>query len=319
MNIKASSSGTWSKMGTPAILAALLLAAAPSVALAQPAPPPAPSEANPPSPSPSPPANRVPLEKLMGRQVFVQIGSEGTVGKLVELSDTSAVIEKDGGERVTLARDQITASSGRFEQLHPVFSWLPSSPDRGESADDEHDWHDTLLASRPRRVFGIGSAMGGGFAVTTVTSSSRSDSALGPALLLPTLEMQFFLSSGPSIDITMPITNMILVSTALEGVVVTADVFFNVNSGKGSTRLVAGPGVGFTVVKLDRGSAGSFRLPAQLGFEVLNKKQSFGFKLLARPWFEFASGSNASAIGGGMLGMIAFSGYATSKGGGGAP
>ncbi len=312
MNIKASSVCTWWKVGTAAILAALVLTAAPGVALSQPAPPAASSEATPPLSPSSPPANRVPLEKLLGRQVLVKIGSQETVGKLVELSDTSAVIEKDRGERVTLERDRIMAARGRFSQPSPARSWQPSSPDGEGSATDENDWHDTLFDSRPKRVFGIGTAVGGGFAATTVTSSSRSDSSLGPALLLPTLELQFFTSGGSSIDITMPLTNMILVSNALEGVVVTADVFFNFNVGKGSTRLVIGPGVGFSIVAVDRGSAGSFRLPAELGFEVLNKKQSFGFKLLARPWFEIASGSRASATGGGLLGALVFSGYATS-------
>ena len=298
-----------------AILAALVLTAAPGVALGQSAPPPASSEAiTPPVPPPSPPANRVPLEKLLGRQALVQIGSQETVGKLVELSDTSAVIEKDRGERVTLERDQITAARGRFSQPSPARSVQPSSPGDDGRATDENDWHDTLLDSRPKRVFGFGTAVGGGFAATTVTSSSRSASSVGPALLLPTLEMQIFTSGGSSFDITIPITNMILVSNALEGVVVSADVMFNANSGKGSTRLVIGPGLGFSIVAVDHGTAGSFRIPAQLGFEVLNKRQSFGFKLLARPWLELASGSEASAVGGGMLGVLVFSGYVTSRG-----
>ena len=249
----------------------------------------------------------MPLEQLLGRQVLVQIGSQDTVGKLVELSDTSAVIEKDRGERVTLSRDQITAARGRFSRRSPALSTGSE-----ESATEDNDWHDTVIGSRPKREFGLGTAMGGGFAAATMTSSRRSGSSLGPALLLPTLELQFFASGGYSVDISVPITNMILVSNALKGVVVTTNFMFNVNAGKGSTRLVFGPGFGFSVVAIDHGTAGSLRIPAQLGFEVLNKKQSFGFKLLARPWLEIAAGSEGNAIGGGILGVIAFSGYATS-------
>lgn len=314
MKFNVSPRGAWLKMGAQTILAALVLTAIPPrVALAQPSPSASPSPPSPPPSSeataPAQPFNRAPLEKMLGRQVSVQSGSQEIKGKLVELSDTSAVIEKDGGERVTIAFDQITAAQRRFSQPSPASSSQPASPDEEESATADTDSDDAWTFHGRRRVFGIGTAFGGGAAATTISSSSNS--GVSPALLLPTLEVQFFTSREYSIDVTIPLANMVLVSEALGGFIFTTDTFFNVNVGSGSARLVAGPGLGFSFAVLPRGSAGSFRLPAEVGLEVLNKKRSFGFKLLARPWAEFASGSAASGIGGGVLGMIGFYRYST--------
>jgi hypothetical protein len=164
----------------------------------------------------------------------------------------------------------------------------------------------------PQRVFGFGTAFGGGVAAATAVSGGGSSASfVGPALLLPTLEFQGFFPGEYSLDVTLPVTNMILVSSAMKGFLFSTDVFFNANIGKGTERFVVGPGLGFSVLALDGGSATTFRLPAQIGLEILTKKRGFGFKLLARPWLEVASGSRATAVGGGVLGALVFSGYST--------
>lgn len=189
-----------------------------------------------------------------------------------------------------------------------VFAALLGAP-AAAHADDlpPEDWE----SAAPQRTFGFGTAFGGGFSAATSNSGSGSGT-VGPALLFPTLELQGFFKKEYSLDITMPITNMIIVSNAVRGFLFNIDAFFNANVGKGTERLVIGPGLGFAVLSSSSGSAGTLRLPAQLGFELLSRKRGFGFKLLARPWAEFAFGTGGTAVGGGLLGALVFSGYSTS-------
>src|SRR5436853_169701 len=62
---------------------------------------------------------------------------------------------------------------------------------------------------------------------------------------------------------------------------------------------------------------GAFRIPGELGLELLTTGQHFGFQILARPWVEFGgvsgSGQSASAVAGGVVGMLAFVGYFTNE------
>lgn len=160
------------------------------------------------------------------------------------------------------------------------------------------------------RIFGAGTAFGGGVAGVSVgTGTSETSSVLSPALVLPTLELQAFLPDEYSIDISLPITNIAVVSAIVGGFVWNSDVFFNFNFGKGTARGIVGPGVGFGVVAVGSTTAGSFRLPAELGLELITDNEAFGFKIMARPWAEFSSGSGVGGVGGGVVGLLGFSGY----------
>lgn len=155
------------------------------------------------------------------------------------------------------------------------------------------------------RSIGFGTAFGGGF--------SGSGRSVNGAILFPTAELQIFLPKEYSIDVSMPVLNMALSSALLGGFVFGTDLYFNVNAGKGRVRFVGGPGLGIAYAQIGYQDVAVLKIPAQLGFEVLNKKRSFGFKMIARPWLEVPVGGSASAdTGGGMLAVFAFSGYALS-------
>lgn len=79
----------------------------------------------------------------------------------------------------------------------------------------------------------------------------------------------------------------------------------------GSSSADFGPGLGFTAGAVQGETAASIRFPAELGLELLTSGNGFGFKVLARPWFEVAPTSAADAIGGGLIGLLGFSGYVT--------
>ncbi|MBK8251478.1 MAG: hypothetical protein IPK82_02270 [Polyangiaceae bacterium] len=177
---------------------------------------------------------------------------------------------------------------------------------------DDSDIVDAANANAPQRVFGIGTSFGGGVAGADALTGSTG-ATIVPALLLPTLELQLFLPGEYSIDLVAPVLNMAVTSAVLGGTFINMDLMFNANVGKGKMRFVVGPGVGFSHAQVDSSTATSFRIPAQLGFEALSKRRGFGFKFMARPWVEFATGSATDAVGGGLLGVVAFSGYFTDK------
>lgn len=164
------------------------------------------------------------------------------------------------------------------------------------------------------RIVGIGSGIGGGFAAVTLTGPAGSTSTTSttlPAFMLPTLEGQVFLTKHEwSIDLTIPLTNILVVSGVVGGFFFQADAFFNANFGRGLVRFVAGPGLGFTAVSARSVSGAAFRAPAELGIELLLADKRLGIKLLARPWVEFARGA-VHTVGGGVIGLLTVSGYVT--------
>ena len=166
----------------------------------------------------------------------------------------------------------------------------------------------------PQRSFGVGTAFGGGYAAATVVSSTGSKASGGsPALLLPTIELQFFTRRGHSIDISVPISNMVIVSAALEGFFFMSDVFYNFNLGDGRVQFLCGPGLGLSLGSVSGAFAMSFRVPATVGVEFLTRARGFGFKIMLRPYMEFAvgegGGNTASGVGGGALLDLGLSWY----------
>ncbi len=165
----------------------------------------------------------------------------------------------------------------------------------------------------PPRIFGAGTALGGGFGAFSVSGTTGSvATGILPAIILPTLEIQGFITEDEySIDVTVPIVNIIIASAVVDGLLWQTDAFFNFNLGSGTARFIIGPGLGFTAGAVQGETAASIRFPAELGLELLTSGNGFGFKVLARPWFEVAPTSAADAIGGGLIGLLGFSGYVT--------
>src|SRR5689334_8609284 len=67
------------------------------------------------------------------------------------------------------------------------------------------------------RTFGVGSAFGGGVLGASFVGFGGSNSSTGvlPAIYLPTLELRYFLHPQDwSIDLTVPITNIAIISAA---------------------------------------------------------------------------------------------------------
>ncbi len=160
------------------------------------------------------------------------------------------------------------------------------------------------------RVFGAGTALGAGVAAATASDGAVESDALGLALLLPTLELQAFLPDEYSIDISLPITNIAVVPIFTGWFAWTTDVYFNFNFGSGIARGIVGPGLGSSIIVSTKGdgAVGSFRVPAEVGLELNTVNEAFGFKVMARPWLEVGAGE-VSGVGGGVLGVIGFSGY----------
>lgn len=176
----------------------------------------------------------------------------------------------------------------------------------------------------PQRQWGLGSTLGGGavFASLIATTGSARASSVSPALLLPSFDARIFLRSGHSIDISVPILNVLLLSALNGGFVFSADAYYNINSGTGNIRLLAGAGLGFTALALSGGgttiAGGSIRIPAMIGVEFMTAAQGFGFQLALRPFAELAFAGAASisgsAVGGGVLFVIGFFGYSATIG-----
>lgn len=174
-----------------------------------------------------------------------------------------------------------------------------------------------------RRTFGVGLSSGAGAAAGTVrTGTSASDTSATFELLLPTVEVSWFLPGEHAITIRVPITNDFAGSAIVKGFVGSMDVVLTFNVGRGDWRLVAGPGVGFTVLvggDLPARTAGGLRLPAEVGVEYLWSKHSWGLKLGVRPWIEISSerdvllgdASTTNTTGGGIVGALTLTSFAT--------
>lgn len=158
------------------------------------------------------------------------------------------------------------------------------------------------------RNWGIGTAFGAGF-----SAGPRSTPSL--ALGLPSLEVQSFTRRGHSIDISLPIFNMLYVLGLSGGkvVVLGVDFFYNFNLGSGRVRFLVGPGLGLAAGIVGDVGVFALRIPAEVGVEFLTKKRGFGFKILARPWAEVGyAGNIAGAVfGGGLMGALGLSWYKT--------
>ncbi len=172
-------------------------------------------------------------------------------------------------------------------------------------------------AQSDTRVFGFGTAVGGGVQASALVgvSGTETTASVNPDVLLPSLEFRYFLRPyNLSIDLSIPVTNMIVVSAAAKLFYFEADAYATFHVGKRAPRFVGGAGVGFDLlVDSSDGKTsalGGIRIPGQIGFEATSDAGGFGFSVLARPFFELLPGSS-SVVGGGAILALDFMGYVT--------
>lgn len=279
----------------------------------------APAQVDTPAQAASPPSGTLPdsVRAMVGQAVVLRLKSGGEIrGQLKAVGESGFIVQKVDGTTETVPRARAKgirlASSGSIDsEAPPSYTGTYTSSDNAASVGAEGPSQDPIVSSRTR-VFGLGTSFGGGVAAASSSSGSSSTGAQ-PALLLPTLELSVFLPHEFSVNLIMPVLNMAVTSAVLKGTFVNMDLLLNANVGSGRSRFVGGVGLGFAFLDVRAGSATSLRIPAQIGFEVLSKKRGFGFGLLARPWVEIAEGSGGSALGGGVLGALVFTGYVTNR------
>jgi len=168
------------------------------------------------------------------------------------------------------------------------------------------------------RVVGIGTYGGGGYVAPFVhlrDCSAFDCNAASPAGVeysLPTLVLQAFPFEHRdySVDVNTALSDTFMWSAA-SVFFWRADAFVSFNTGSGVPRLIAGPGLGFFVYSTKgRTDAWAFRVPGELGLELLTNNQAFGFKLIAEPLFEIVGGpASGISAGPGAVFMLGMSGY----------
>ena len=168
----------------------------------------------------------------------------------------------------------------------------------------------------PERSWGIGTIGGGGFGGAAEVSGSSSAGA-GPTLILPTLELQYFRENGHSLDLSIPLSNLVIVNIFTIGSggfgIFGVDGFYNFNIGDDTTRVILAPGLGLGLIAGDDVVGVVVKVPVRVGVEFLFASRSLGFKLMARPYFEadFIGGGRGGGVtvGGGAVAEIGFSYY----------
>lgn len=184
----------------------------------------------------------------------------------------------------------------------------------------------------PLRVWGLGTAIGGGWGDVTGIDQCKSIPSNQPPcwatlisphprFLYPTLEVRVFTRNGDSVNLSIPVFNMLIAGFADGISSFGTDVFYNFNFGRGVARFFVGPGIGFNMtagVPLNsnaRYSTGTVRLGGLAGVEFVTPGHHFGFQIRVRPWMQGSFGSiggePATGFGGGVFGELVFMGYGT--------
>lgn len=179
---------------------------------------------------------------------------------------------------------------------------------------------ESYVAPPPTRVFGLGTAIGGGGAAAGAYAlSSSSGVYLGPAIELPTLEALIFIDDHLSVDVSIPLWNSIIISGFSNGLFLWGtNVLLDFSLGDDWVRFIVGPELGFQYFGFSFGSTSytytTLGVGALVGVELLTRTRLFGFRAMSRPniGFTFASGTaEAFAVSGTVLIELGFIWYIT--------
>jgi hypothetical protein len=175
------------------------------------------------------------------------------------------------------------------------------------------------LASPPRRVFGLGTALGGGVAAGgayTFSSGSSGALLLSPAIEIHSLEAMFFFSDHLSLDVSIPLGNTLIVAaaTASSGnplVPWGTNLTLDFSIGDDWVRFIVGPSVGLVALAVESTVYVQLGAGALVGLELLTRGRAFGFRVMTRPQVQFALpvGGSVFAVGGLALLEVGFIGY----------
>ncbi len=128
-------------------------------------------------------------------------------------------------------------------------------------------------------------------------------------ILLPTIELKFFLGDAFSLDLSVPVVNIAASNALQDYFFFTAEVYAMFHPGAPSpVELFVGPGFGISYAKWTDDPHGlsasgyAFHVPARVGLEFNKARRTFSFIVAARPFFALVhGGSGETKPGGGVL------------------
>lgn len=166
---------------------------------------------------------------------------------------------------------------------------------------------------RDIRRWGFGSRMGAGYMGGGFPGSSASNTitvGVGFKAELPSFDFRYFFENGGSLDISLNITTTIIGAAAIGILYLDPYVAYSFNFGAGTTRAIISLGLRLILAGNSDYFIFGLRVPVNLAVEFLTRRRNFGFQIYARPFFHLQPSTREdTAVGGGIMGGIAFMGY----------
>lgn len=237
-----------------------------------------------------------PIAAWAQSQVCVGVSCSGQ-GTCAELRGSPVCTCNDGFQR---------PSEGSLE--YRLRSCVPAA------VEDEGDATVSLVGRDDSRLWGFGSRlgagyMGGGFpAAENVVVVGT-----GLKLDLASLDFRYFFRNGNSLDISFFPVATIIIAAAASAFYIDPFIYYSFNFGSGTTRATIGLGMRFILAAVSSDVIFGMQVPVNLGIEFLSSSRRFGFQIYARPYFHLQPDRENTAVGGGIMGGIAFFGYRTAR------
>jgi len=154
------------------------------------------------------------------------------------------------------------------------------------------------LLAQEVRTFGVGTGGGFGWVAVTATSGGSTASGSTTAPSYPSLELQFFNDKGGSVDVSLPVGN-IIDAAANGNLTIGAAVFYTPEFSTGSVRGIVSPGLRFGYASQGGASAMLVDVGLRAGVEFLTEERRVGLKLLCVPALDAGAawGSGNSSVG----------------------
>jgi hypothetical protein len=159
--------------------------------------------------------------------------------------------------------------------------------------------------------WGAGTAFGVGYSKMDLQFQRINDGKLPEdmTLLLPTLELKFFLHDQLSIDFSVPVLNLAFSNALRDYFFVTGEAYVNFHPGApNNTELFVAPGIGFSYAydswedangDTVKESAWAFHVPVRIGFEFNNPQRKFSWFVAVRPFINLVHGQKGDINPGG--------------------